>query len=76
MAALIKDLKARGMLDRYSCCLDRRIWTHPRQQQTGAASIRWGRGHNVDAMTMLFAGGGIKPGVVGGTDELGRFSRR
>ena len=22
-------------------------------------------------MTMLFAGGGIKPGVVGGTDELG-----
>lgn len=31
-----------------------------------------GRGHNVDAMTMLFAGGGVKKGtIVGGTDEIG-----
>jgi uncharacterized protein (DUF1501 family) len=30
-----------------------------------------GRGHNNQAMTMLFAGGGVRPGVHGGTDELG-----
>ena len=30
-----------------------------------------GRGHNADAMTMLMAGGGVKPGVHGATDELG-----
>ena len=31
-----------------------------------------GRGHNVDAMTMLFAGGGVKKGsIIGATDELG-----
>ena len=31
-----------------------------------------GRGHNVDAMTMLFAGGGVNKGsIVGATDELG-----
>jgi uncharacterized protein (DUF1501 family) len=31
-----------------------------------------GRGHNVDAMSMLLAGGGVQKGaIVGGTDELG-----
>jgi uncharacterized protein (DUF1501 family) len=30
-----------------------------------------GRGHNADAMTMLLAGGGTKPGIVGATDDLG-----
>ncbi|MCB1092145.1 MAG: DUF1501 domain-containing protein, partial [Verrucomicrobiae bacterium] len=27
--------------------------------------------HNADAMTMLLAGGGVKPGIVGATDDLG-----
>ena len=30
----------------------------------------FGRGHNGQAMTMLFSGGVVKPGVVGATDEL------
>jgi hypothetical protein len=31
-----------------------------------------GRGHNISAMAMWFAGGGVKKGsVVGATDELG-----
>ncbi|HIN95391.1 MAG TPA: DUF1501 domain-containing protein, partial [Planctomycetes bacterium] len=31
-----------------------------------------GRGHNIDAMTMLMAGGGVKKGsIVGATDEIG-----
>jgi hypothetical protein len=31
-----------------------------------------GRNHHIDAFTMFFAGGGIKPGqTVGGTDDFG-----
>lgn len=74
IAALIGDLKRRGMLQdtlvvwtgefgRTPDCRfgsDRRSGTQP-----------LGRDHNCRAMTMLFAGGGIKPGVVGATDALG-----
>ena len=70
MAGLIKDLKRRGMLDETLV-----IWTGEfgrtpdNNKRGGVYSI--GRGHNADAMTMLLAGGGIKPGVVGATDEVG-----
>ena len=70
MAALIKDLKARGMLDDTLV-----IWcgefgrTPDNNKRGGVYSL--GRGHNADAMTMLLAGGGVKPGIVGGTDEIG-----
>ena len=70
MAALIKDLKQRGMLDDTLV-----IWTGEfgrtpdNNKRGGVYSI--GRGHNADAMTMLMAGGGVKPGVVGATDEIG-----
>ncbi len=70
MAALIKDLKRRGMLDETLV-----IWTGEfgrtpdNNKRGGVYSI--GRGHNADAMTMLLAGGGIKPGIVGATDEVG-----
>ena len=30
-----------------------------------------GRGHNNRAMTVLMAGGGVRPGIHGATDELG-----
>ena len=31
-----------------------------------------GRNHHIDAFTMWFAGGGVKPGqIIGATDELG-----
>jgi hypothetical protein len=30
-----------------------------------------GRNHHIDAFSMFMAGGGIKPGTVGGTDEFG-----
>lgn len=71
MAALIKDLKQRGMLEDTLV-----IWTGEfgrtpdNNRRGGVYSI--GRGHNADAMTMLLAGGGVKKGaVVGATDELG-----
>ena len=71
MAALIKDLKARGMLEDTLV-----IWTGEfgrtpdNNKRGGVYSI--GRGHNADAMTMMLAGGGVKKGsIVGATDDLG-----
>ena len=70
IAALIKDLKQRGLFD--STLI---VWMgefgrtpdNPAEMRDKA-----GRDHNTKAMTMFFAGGGIKPGVsVGETDELG-----
>ncbi len=71
IAALIKDLKARGMLDDTLI-----VWTGEfgrtpdNTVRGGEAAI--GRDHNAKAMNMFFAGGGVKGGtVVGATDEIG-----
>lgn len=70
MAGLIKDLKQRGMLKDTLV-----IWcgefgrTPDNNKRGGVYSL--GRGHNNEAMTMLLAGGGVKPGIVGSTDEIG-----
>lgn len=70
MAALIKDLKRRGMLkDTLVIWMGEFGRTPDNNKRGGVYSL--GRGHNADAMTMLMAGGGVKPGIVGGTDELG-----
>jgi hypothetical protein len=70
IAALIKDLKARGLLDDTLV-----VWTGEfgrtpdNNYRGGVTSI--GRGHNADAMNMWFAGGGTKRGtVIGATDEI------
>ena len=70
IAALIKDLKRRGMLDETLV-----VWTGEfgrtpdNNYRGGVTSV--GRGHNVDAMNMWFAGGGVKRGAtVGATDEI------
>lgn len=69
-AALVKDLKRRGLLD--STLL---VWMgefgrtpdNPADMRDNA-----GRDHNTRAMTIWFAGGGVKAGtLVGATDELG-----
>ena len=71
IAALIKDLKQRGLLDDTLI-----VWTgefgrtpdNPRRGGVAAA----GRDHNNKAMSMFLAGGGVKKGaVVGATDEIG-----
>lgn len=71
IAGLLKDLKDRGLLDETLV-----VWggEFGRTPDTTAANHKGkpGRDHNPGAMTMWFAGGGIKPGVsVGGTDEFG-----
>ncbi len=71
MAALIKDLKQRGMLEDTLVIWTGEFGRTPDNNKRGGV-YSLGRGHNVDAMTMLLAGGGVKRGaVVGGTDELG-----
>lgn len=67
-AALVRDLKARGLLD------DTIVIWGGEFGRTPMGEVRefTGRNHHIDAFTMWFAGGGFKPGVTfGETDELG-----
>lgn len=71
IAALIKDLKARGLLDETLVVWTGEFGRTPDNNYRGGVTAL-GRGHNVDAMNMWFAGGGTKAGtMVGGTDEIG-----
>ncbi|MGH9340423.1 MAG: DUF1501 domain-containing protein [Acidobacteriota bacterium] len=67
-AALIKDLKERGLLDETLVIWGGEFGRTPMVQ--GGDSD--GRDHHPNAFTMWLAGGGIKPGItIGETDELG-----
>jgi hypothetical protein len=68
VAALLKDLKQRGLLDSTLV-----IWGGEfGRQPTAEYAKGTGRDHNAYGFTMWMAGGGIKPGIsVGETDELG-----
>jgi hypothetical protein len=73
IAALIRDLKQRGLLEDTLV-----IWggefgrTSMNEERNGSTKL--GRDHHPDAFTMWMAGGGVKPGVsYGATDELGYF---
>ncbi|HKQ05558.1 MAG TPA: DUF1501 domain-containing protein [Blastocatellia bacterium] len=66
-AALIKDLKQRGMLDDTLVIWGGEFGRTPMMQAGDD-----GRDHHPNAFTMWLAGGGIKPGItIGETDELG-----
>jgi hypothetical protein len=68
IAALIKDLKQRGLFDETLI-----VWGGEfGRQPTAEYGVGTGRDHNSYGFTMWMAGGGIKGGVsVGTTDELG-----
>jgi hypothetical protein len=66
-SALVRDLKQRGLLDETLVVWGGEFGRTP----MGEVREFTGRNHHIDAFTMWFAGGGTKPGVVGGTDELG-----
>jgi hypothetical protein len=67
-AALVKDLKTRGLLDTTLVVWGGEFGRTP----MGEIRETVGRNHHIDAMTMWLAGGGVNPGVtVGETDELG-----
>jgi hypothetical protein len=67
-AALIKDLKQRGMLKDTLVIWGGEFGRTPMVQGGGND----GRDHHPNAFTMWLAGGGIKPGItIGQTDDLG-----
>ena len=69
-AALIKDLKQRGLLDRTLVIWSGEFGRTPMGEVREKDKI--GRNHHIDAYSLFMAGGGIKPGAVAGaTDELG-----
>lgn len=63
-AALIKDLKQRGLLDDTLILWGGEFGRTPMGQGTG-------RDHHILAFSVAMAGGGVKPGTYGATDELG-----
>lgn len=71
IAALIKDLKQRGMLDDTLIFFCGEFGRTPDNGLRGGGKS-YGRDHNAQAMAMWFAGGGVRGGTtVGATDELG-----
>jgi hypothetical protein len=72
-AALIRDLKQRGMLKDTIVVWGGEFGRTPLSQTTAPGhEDQTGRDHHPDAFTMLLAGGGIKPGLtIGKTDDLG-----
>jgi hypothetical protein len=68
IAALIQDLKQRGLLDQTLIIWGGEFGRQPTAEYANGA----GRDHNAYGFTMWMAGGGIKGGQsVGATDELG-----
>ncbi|MEI6536457.1 MAG: DUF1501 domain-containing protein, partial [Verrucomicrobiaceae bacterium] len=63
-AALIKDLRQRGLLDDTLILWGGEFGRTPMGQGSG-------RDHHILGFSLALAGGGIKPGMYGSTDELG-----
>src|SRR5438477_8199451 len=71
-AALIKDLKQRGLLDDTLVIWGGEFGRTPMVEANADFGRKLGRDHHPQAFTMWLAGGGIKPGVtMGETDEFG-----
>ena len=72
IAALIKDLKERGMLDSTMVVWGSEFGRTPLGENRGGNKMNTGRDHHPFCYSMFLAGGGIKGGqVYGRTDEIG-----
>jgi hypothetical protein len=70
IAALIADLKQRGLLESTLVVWCGEFGRSPDNGVRGGTA--YGRDHNPKAMTVWFAGGGVKAGhTIGATDEIG-----
>lgn len=70
VAALLADLKRRGLLDDTLVWFGGEFGRTPYAEKNGT-----GRDHNPDGFTMWLAGGGVKPGLAyGATDEFGHHA--
>ena len=73
-AALLKDLKQRGLLDSTLVIWGGEFGRTPvvEDRKAGGGKETWGRDHHRRAFTLWMAGGGIRGGqVIGKTDEFG-----
>ena len=72
IAALLKDLKARGLLNDTIVIITGEFGRTPAIEVSGLVNVQNGRDHNSHGFTTLVAGGGFKGGMVyGATDEFG-----
>src|SRR6185369_10432773 len=72
IAALIKDLKQRGMLDETLVVWGSEFGRTPLGENRAGREGVTGRDHHPFAFTLWMAGGGVKPGqVIGETDDIG-----
>ena len=72
-AAVIKDLKSRGLLNQTLVVCGSEFGRTPVHEiGGGGGSLQNGRDHNPFGFTMWLAGGGVKPGTIyGATDDFG-----
>ena len=71
-AALIKDLKQRGLLDETLIVWGGEFGRTPMVESSTALKRSLGRDHHPQAFTVWLAGGGVKSGItIGQTDEFG-----
>jgi Protein of unknown function (DUF1501) len=71
-AALVMDLKRRGLLDDTLVVWGGEFGRTPMVESNATLGRSLGRDHHPQAFTMWLAGGGIKPGIsMGATDDLG-----
>jgi hypothetical protein len=74
VAALIKDLKARGMLEDTLLVWAAEFGRTPFREGRTAKGANLGRDHHPHCYTLFMAGGGFKPGIsYGSSDELGFY---
>jgi hypothetical protein len=72
-AALVRDLKQRGMLDETLVVWGGEFGRTPMNEERNGSKFL-GRDHHPHSFAIWMAGGGVKPGHVhGATDELGYF---
>lgn len=76
IAGLIRDLKQRGLYDETLIVWGGEFGRTPMMQNNARTELKAGfigRDHHPDAFTMWMAGGGVKPGIYGRTDEIGYY---
>jgi len=72
IAALITDLKQRGLFDDTLILWGGEFGRTPTVELGGSGSVKYGRDHNHYGFTVWMAGGGVRGGTVyGGTDDFG-----
>ena len=72
VAALVKDLKQRGLLESTLVVFAGEFGRTPLAENRGGNKLNTGRDHHPFAFSLWLAGGGIRGGqVIGSTDEIG-----